>query len=143
METSERDKKYLFRETQDWQKSKAENTANYLGAYSIMAGMAGILVLPAMAFMYLKNGVFPDWCLFTLVGNFLPTSLQYWLAVPKDWIGLHKIVYYILFDVPLTLDFFAIAGIFSFISSVFASRAERYTTANRCLLFLLPLFFQQ
>lgn len=54
METSETDKKDIFRETQDWQKSKAENMADYLGAYSIMAGMAGIFVLPAMVLCTLR-----------------------------------------------------------------------------------------
>lgn len=69
------------------------------------------LILAAQSIFYLKDGVWLKWVLFLLISSVLPLPFLQWLSSPQDWIGLHKIVAWILLENPLWADALALAFI--------------------------------
>jgi hypothetical protein len=75
------------------------------------------LILVAQFIWYLKDGVWPYWVLAILVILGGPSPFLRWIEFPQDWHGLHTIVMWILFAVPLWVDVLALAGICMFVGT--------------------------
>lgn len=85
-----------------------EKTVNLLGYILIFVG---ILLLLFHIFLYVHSGEWSSLQLMSLT-TFAPDRFVLWLANPKSWLGLHKIISWILNFIP-TFAFLILFG-FSF-----------------------------
>jgi len=71
--------------------------------------ITGVLIFGGQIFAYLKSGEWHE-LPFLLLAIFGPDSFVSWLENPKSWIGFHKIVYWLLKVIPISL-FLIVVGI--------------------------------
>lgn len=74
---------------------------------------AGFLLLLFQIFVYLYSGEWNSFPFMSLA-MFAPDKFLMWLAYPKSWLGLHKIISWILKIIPMSV-FLMLLG-FSFVS---------------------------
>ncbi len=81
--------------------------AGTLTSVAVFGGMillAGIGLLSYQSFLWLQSGVWTEYPMLT-VFNFLfeNTSLHQWMVTPESWIGMQKLLLWILESIPVSL----------------------------------------
>ena len=69
------------------------------------------LTLVVQVYQYFKTGVWPHWVLFGVLMKDLPGPFVQWIVSPTDWLGLHKIVWWIFLECPTWLIALVLAGV--------------------------------
>lgn len=68
-----------------------------LGIVMLLAGLA---LLGFQIFLFLYHGTWSSYSLLRFI-DFTPIQFQAWVVRPDQWLGLHKVVYWLL-DIPLS-----------------------------------------
>jgi hypothetical protein len=70
----------------------------------------GTLVIVVAEFLLsLKDGAWPKWVLFSLIGPLLPLSFLEWLQSPQHRFGLHRILQWIVMESPIVFVIMVLA----------------------------------
>ena len=72
---------------------------------SIYIMFSSILILGYQIYAWLKSGTWFSLNLFLAV-PYLPKSISDWILYPDSWIGVHKVVVYVLEETPISFAVF-------------------------------------
>ena len=100
-----------------------------IGLFGGLILLTGLGVLTYQCFLWLQNGVWTEYNLFTVFNYvFENTEVNQWMINPESWIGIQKLLMWFLVAMPLSLALmvlgFSIA--FSAIGIFFAALVFRY-----------------
>jgi hypothetical protein len=98
-----------------WQKKFVNDVEDFaihatIGGATLLFFLAA-LTLVIQVYQYLKTGAWPHWVLFGVLMKDLPGPFVQWIVSPTDWLGLHKIVWWILLECPTWLIALILAGV--------------------------------
>jgi hypothetical protein len=80
----------------------------WLGIFLIAASF---VILAIQIILFLKEGAWPQWVLLDVMGPLFSPRFRRWLTSPDDWLGLHKIVMFVL-NAPILVFMFLLGILF-------------------------------
>jgi hypothetical protein len=82
-----------------------------------LLGSGGLILFGLQVFWWLQSGYWTPFPLFDVVVAYGPRSLANWLTDPTSWLGLHRIIAFVL-DVSLALTMIVVGGVLELIGHI-------------------------